>query len=149
MNVMQTGLLLTGAVIAWNAFNKAQASGTLNFYPASVSNISFDGITPVISLGIMAQNPSGQSFTVNSLVGNLFANDTLIGNVSSFTNTTIQPNSQQLYTVNVRMSLLGIVTDLIKSFRHETGLQQEIEFNAWANVNGYTLPLKLKYKVGQ
>lgn len=138
--------LVTGAVIALTALNKVYASGTLNFYPASIKDISFDGITPVVTLGLAIQNPSGQSFTINSLVGNVTANGTLIGNVSSFNPVYVRANSQQIYYLNVRMSLLGIVNDIIKAF-NGNGISQELKFSAYANVSNYTIPITITYKV--
>lgn len=146
LNILSKAALVTGAIIALTALNKAAASGTLNFYPANIKSIGFDGITPVATLGLAIQNPSTQSFTINSLVGNLTANGILIGNVSSFTPVTVNASSQQVYYLSVRLSLLGIVNDLIKAF-NGGGVSQTIEFKAYANVNNYTIPLTITYKV--
>lgn len=147
MNVLQTSLLVGGALVAVNAFQKASAAGTLNFYPDSIKNIAFDGITPVATLGIMVQNPTGQRYQVKSLVANLTANGFNIGNVSSFTPTYIAPNSQSVYLVNVRLSLLGIVTDIINAF-NGGGVRHVITFKGFANVDNFVVPINMQYVVG-
>lgn len=146
MTGLAKAALVTGAVLALTALNKVYASGTLNFYPASVKDISFDGITPVVTLGLAIQNPSGQSFTVSSIVGNVTANGTLIGNVSSFNPIYVKANSQQVYYLNVRLSLLGIVNDIIKAF-NGGGIGQQFVFSAYVNANNFTIPLTITYKV--
>ena len=146
MNVLTSVLLTGGAIIAFNAMQKAQASGTLNFYPASVKNIRFDGITPVVTLGLAIQNPSNQRFTIKSFAGNLYANDILIGNVSSYVNTIVAPNSQTVYDLNIRLSILGIVNDIIEAFQGN-GLRQELELQAWINVDSFVVPVNIKYSI--
>jgi len=147
MNVLQSSLLIGGAIVEVNAFQKASAAGTLNFYPDSIKNIGFDGITPVATLGIMVQNPTGQRYQVRSLVAKLIANGFEIGNVSSFTPTYIAPNSQSVYLVNVRLSVLGVVTDIINAF-NGGGFRHEVQFKGWANVDNFVIPLNMTYVVG-
>ena len=147
MNILQSTLLIGGALVAVNAFQKASAAGTLNFYPDSIKNIAFDGITPIATIGIMVQNPTGQRYQVRSLVANLTANGFNIGNVSSFAPTYIAPNSQSVYLVNVRLSVIGIVTDIINAF-NGGGIRHEIQFKGFANVDNFVVPINMKYVVG-
>jgi len=90
-----------------------------------------DGITPIATFGLMIQNPSSQSFTIKSLAGNISANGFRIGSVSSFIPLTIRPNSQQIYLLNIRLSLIGVVSDIIAAF-NGNGARQVVEFNAVA-----------------
>jgi len=138
--------LAAGAIIALTAFSKAKAAGTLNFYPEGVRSITLDGITPIISLGLVIQNPSSSSFQVKSLVGNLSANGFIIGNVSTYQAVTVRANSQSVLVLNVRLSILGIVGDIIKAFNGE-GVQQIMTFKAWANVDNYSAPITISYKI--
>jgi LEA14-like dessication related protein len=139
---------VAGALIAFNAFNKSRARGMLNFYPAGLKDIKFSGVTPIATLGIVVQNPSSQYFTIRSLSGNLFANNILIGNVSNFGTTIIPANAQIVYYVNIRLSILGIVNEVIRSFKKESGFTQNLELQGYANVNNWPVPLRLQYKVG-
>lgn len=140
-------LLAAGAIVAFSAFQKVNASGSLNFYPASINQITFDGMTPVANIGLAIQNPSNQQFVIHSIAGNVYANDYLIGNVSSYINQTIKANSQAVYNLNIRFSILGIVNDIIRSFENKSGINQILELQANINVDNFTIPLKVKYKV--
>lgn len=147
---MKTGqVILTGAaiLIGYNLFAKSNAAGTLNFYPTKVTNIGFDGVTPVATLGLAAQNPSNQRFTLRSITGNLTANGYMIGNISQFLSQVIQPTSSSVIYLDIRLSLLSVVTDVINAF--QTGnFTQELIFKGWVNVDGILQPLDIKYKVG-
>lgn len=146
MTTLQTTVLVGGAIIALTAFQKFRSAGSLNFYPGSLKNIYLDGITPVATFGLVIQNPSSQSFTVKSLAGNLTANGFQIGNVSSYLPIEILANSQRTYNLTVRLSILGVVNDIISAF-NGNGATQTIEFKAWANVDNLSVPITLKYKV--
>lgn len=141
-----TIVLAAGGILAYALYSKGRALTTLNFYPASVRDISFDGVTPVMKIGIAIQNTSGQNMVLRSFAGNVYANGYLIGNVSNFIPVAIRPNGQTLLTVNTRLSILGIVQDIIAAFRGE-GIRQTFELDARANVDNYQLPIKIKYSV--
>lgn len=148
MNVaIKTGLVVGGALLAYNAFAKGTALKTLNFYPKKVDSLKFDGATPVITFSLAVQNTSNQNLVVKSLVGNLYANDFLIGNISMFRPVRVSPNSETVLSLTIRLSLLGVVQDIIRAFSNG-GLQQNLDFDARANVDGYNIPIRIKYKIG-
>lgn len=137
---------MVGGLLAYRAISQTTAGGRLNFYPGSLREIGMDGITPVAVLGLVVQNPSDQSFTLKSFVGNVYANGYLIGNVSNFINTVIAPNQATIYNLQVRLSILGVVQDIIAAF-NGTGITQYIELKSYANVNNFTIPVNITYKV--
>ena len=132
--------------MALTAFQKASASGTLNFYPESLRHVEFDGITPVATFGLVIQNPSSQKFTIRSLAGNFTANGFRIGNVSSFTPISVNANSQTVYLLTVRLSLLGVVQDIINAL-NGNGIKQNVTFNAWVNVDNYSVPINMIFQI--
>ena len=144
---LSTGLLVGGAILAYNAFTKAGALQSLNFYPKSITDIRFQGVTPVMRLGLAIQNTTNQRLIVRSLAGNLYSNTYLIGNISTFSPLAINPNSETVLQITVRLSLLGIVQDIIDAF-NGNGLQQKIVFDARANIDRYQVPINIKYTVG-
>lgn len=147
---MKTGhaiVTAAAALVAYNLFTKSQASGTLNFYPTKVSNIGFDGVTPVATIGLAAQNPSNQRFTLRAITGNLSANGYVIGNISQFLQQVIQPTSSSVIYFDVRLSLLSVVSDVIEAFQ-TNNYSQELRFEGWINVDGFLQKLDIKYKVG-
>lgn len=133
--------------ILYGLFRKGKALGNLYFFPKSFKGIRFDGITPVMTLGLAVQNTSNQSFTVNSLAGELWANKYLIGNVSQFDSYTVKANSQTVIDVKVRLSLIGIVTDIINAISNNT-FSQTLELDSIANIDNLQVPIQLKFKFG-
>lgn len=138
--------MVGGAVLALTALNKTRAAFALNFYAGGVSGFAFDGVVPVARLGIVVQNPSAQSFSVNSIVGNVSANGFLIGNISSFMPQTIPGYGQKTIYVDCRLSLVGIAADIIAAF-NGSGIKQVVKLEANANVNSLLLPISITYKI--
>lgn len=147
MTNTQTVLLVGGGLIAYTMFTKKAALGSLNFYPASIKNIHFDGSTPVMTIGLAVQNTSNQKFILRSMAGNLYANSYMVGNLSFFQEQQILPNSQGTLWVDIRMSLIGAVQDIIRDFQNNN-FSQELHLDAYANIDNYQVPIDLKYKVG-
>lgn len=135
------------AFLIYGLARKAQAVGTINFVPDKVHDLKWDGLTPVLVVGFGVQNTSNQFFTVKSLAANLYCNNYYCGNISYFTPTEIKPNSQGILTVNARLSLIGVVNDIIEAWNNGD-FSQEIEISGYANVDNLQVPLKFKYKIG-
>ena len=95
----------------------------------------------------MAQNTSNQVLSCYSFAASLTANNILIGNVASFTPQIIAPNSQQIISVDVRLSILGIVNDIIRDVQFGN-FQQDIILNGFANVDNYQVPITMTFKAG-
>lgn len=144
----QTFAYAAAGLIAYNLFTKGRALATLNFYPANVTGVRFDGLTPVLTLGLAVQNTSGQQMILRSFAGNVFANGYLIGNVSSYIPTTIQANGQSIIYVTARLSILGLVNDIIEAIQTKS-FKQSFDLSAFANVNNFQVPVKIKYSVGE
>jgi hypothetical protein len=133
--------------VLYNIFNKSAAAGTLNFYPESVRQIRFEGATPIMTVGLAVQNTSASKFVIKSIAGNLYANTYLVGNLSYFTPQAINPNSQSVILLDVRLGLLGIVQDIIRAFQFGN-FQQDLIFKSFANVDNFQVPINITYKVG-
>lgn len=71
MNRSEVLFLGIGGAIALLFYSKARAAGTLIFMPGGVSDIGYDGVTPIITLNLIAQNTSSAGFTLESLAANL------------------------------------------------------------------------------
>lgn len=148
MNVaIKTGLFAAGALLAYNAFAKGNALQSLNFYPKKVYDIKMDGVTPVLKIGLAIQNTSNQFLMLHSLAGNVYCNDFLIGNVSAYTPTRIGANGETILILSIRLSLIGIVQDIIRAF-NGGGWKQKINLDARANIDRYQIPVKVSYQIG-
>lgn len=144
---LKTGLLAAGAVIAYNALAKGKAAMSLNFFPGKFSNINFKNGSPTANFSILAQNSSNQFLKINSIVGNLYSNGYLIGNVSSYNINELKPNSESFINLNVRLFLIGVVQELIDAIKGN-GFTHVINFEGQINLNKFQVPLNLKYTVG-
>lgn len=145
---LQALLLAAGGFIIYSLVRKGQALGNLFFYPKSLKGIKFEGATPVMTLGLAVQNTSNQSFTVNSMAGELYANNTFIGNVAVFSPVVINANSEQVIDIRVRLSLLGIVNDIIQGIKNRT-ISQALELDSIANIDNLQVPINIVYKFGK
>src|SRR5688572_25979107 len=132
MTTLQTGALTAAAAIAFSFFMKGRAAKTLTFLPGAVHSVSFDGTTPVIEFDLIIQNPSNRGFNIMGLSGNLTVNDFQVGNFTSYRQTFVRPLANTSYRLNVRLSILGIVNDLIRAIQGG-GITQIMKFKAWVN----------------
>lgn len=145
--LIKTAAIIGGGIIAYNVLIKGKALGKINFVSGGVHSFAMQGITPILTVGVIAQNTSSQKFIVRSIAGNVTADGYLIGYVSYFGQTEILPNSQAQILVPIVLSPLGIVQDIINAFQMNDSTQQ-IEFKGYANVDNFQVPIDNKYKVG-
>lgn len=134
-------------MLGYSLIRKETALKTLNFSQAGVHDFEFDGLTPVFVLGLGIQNTSNQSFTLNSIAGNVYANGYYVGNVAHFTPQTIKSNWQGILLLDARMSLLGIVNDLIKAYQNRN-FTQKINLKATANIDRLQVSINEDYVIG-
>lgn len=147
---MKTGeaLLLGGAaLVLYNFYAKGTAAQGLYFYPAAVRNIRMEGGAPTMTLGIAVQNVSNQKMVLHAFAGNLIADGYNAGNISSFTRQEINPRSQTVLLVEVKLNPIAIVQEIIQIFQY-SNFSMEIKLSAQANVDYQVVPVTLKYKIG-
>lgn len=136
------------ALVGFWALSLARAAGTLSFYISSI-DLSFSGITPVIRINLIVQNPSGTSFTIRSITGNLYSTMETrpIGSVSMFDTIVIAANSQSILPIYVRLNAMSVVSDLLTLIQRGSGNPQSIKLDGYVNANGIVHPLDLDYKI--
>ena len=148
-SVLNPLLIGAGLLVAWNFLKKGVSSQSLIFLPGQVKGVYFDGITPYITVGIIVQNTSNQNYTIRSLAGNVTANKNgsnyNIGNLSTFTPQYIYGNSQRTIWVDLRLSLIGIVSDILNSYQE--GISQTIKFSGNANVENVQVPIEFIFTI--
>lgn len=147
MTKTQVVLLTAGGFIAYNLFVKGHSLSTVNFYPDKVQSVNIVSGTPYMVVGLLVQNTSNSKLVVNSVAGNVYANDTLIGNAANFSPYAINPNSQGMMYLSIRFSVLGIVNDIFDAFQNKN-FTQNMVFDGFANVDNFQVPIKITYKVG-
>jgi hypothetical protein len=145
MNKLTAVGIGAGAILLYSLFTKQKALESLVFYPHSLKDIRFDGVTPVMTLGLAVQNTSNKKFTLNSIAGILYANNYIIGNISGFIPQVIPANSQTIIFIKARLSLIGIVSDVIRAIKNKT-FSETLELESKANIDNLQVPVNLKYK---
>lgn len=141
-------LLLPAALfIGWLVYSQKKALDQLQFLVQGVG-IKFDNFTPILKVDLMCQNVSNETFKINSIVGSLYSNNNYIGNVSNFTQISVLPSSQIIVPIEIRLSLTGIVSDLINLITTKSGITQNLVLNGYINASGIVAPLNINYKLG-
>lgn len=82
------------------------------------------------------------------MAGNLYTNSTYVGYVSNFSAIDIPPRSESVIPVAIRLSLLGIVSQLIEGLTNGSWTQ-DLELDLKTNVDNLVVPMTIKYKVGK
>ncbi len=77
-------LILVGFAGLLYLWNLDKAASNLIYFPGRITGFSLNGLSPVITLELIVQNPSNVSFTIASLAGNVTSDGTQVGNVSDF-----------------------------------------------------------------
>ncbi len=109
--------------------------------------MKFDHGKPSLIANLKVQNTSNQAFTLQSMAGNVYANNTLVGNVALFSSVTIPPNKQAIIPMNIDLLLIGLVNNIIDAITNGS-VKQNLELEALANVDGFQVPVDLEYKIG-
>lgn len=140
-------VLIALAALGLFAFSKKHAIDVLNYYIPSIT-AHLDGATPVLRLLIAIQNPGNDTFSVTAIVGNIFIDGKLIGNVSSYARAIVPGPGEVRYPLDLRISLAGVALDVYNFFSAGIGGSHELKFSGYLNGNGLVLPVDLSYKVG-
>jgi hypothetical protein len=148
--VTTKGAIFTGAAlfVAYSLFRKSQAAGDLFYFPDKVYSFKFDGLTPVMVIGLRVQNTSNQRFNIYSFAANVTSNGYIVGNAYSFTPQSVAANSESIVLVTLRMFTISLVNDLINAFETKN-FTQTITVKGQMNVDNLQVPVTLDYKIGQ
>jgi LEA14-like dessication related protein len=142
-------ILIIGALAgAYWLWSKASHGSNLVFYPHKISSITFDGFNPILNADIYIQNASNTAFTIDSLAGNVYANDTLVGNVSNFSQQQIPANSQISYPVTFRLNPIGLVDTIVSAIQNQS-TPVTLVVDAKANAEGVQLSVPMEFKINQ
>ncbi len=148
MTATKATVIVGAAALLVYALKKTYSATALNFYPSDVISASMDGMTPTVRIRIAVQNPTTDNFTMKSFVANVYANDAVIGNVYTYIGKVIEPLSTSFFDVTLRLSLIGIATDVYQAIVNHTGFTQQIKMVAHTLVDSILLPVTLDYKIG-
>ena len=148
MQIKTQHVLLAGAagLLLYSAY-KARSVANLLFFPGNVLSLGFYGANPVMTFNLQIQNTSSLPVIVNALGGNLFSNDTLVGNVYSTQPIEVPANGRVYHTLEAQFLLVGIVNNLIDAWQYKN-FTQKLQLQGYANVSGLQVPLDLEMSIG-
>lgn len=134
---MKTNTILflgAGALLLIYLGNLGVAGNVLQYY---ISAVDFTGLTTG-RIVLVVQNPSNASILLNSMAGTITCNGTTLGNVSNFQGgVTIPANQQTQVTIQVALSLTGIMSQLYAALTNPTGTNKlTFVIQGNANING-------------
>lgn len=124
-----------------NAIGLGAVASTLNVY---IKGFGFGN--GGVSVQLAVQNPRSTGFTINSIVGNVFANGNQIANLSSFYPVLVAPNSESIVPVTLRTGVLDIFSNLRDIIDGELNLGARIDIVGTINVNDTAIPLNIQYQ---
>lgn len=137
-------LLIAGAILAYNAFAKSTAAGNILFYPDNIHSVDIGGSGLILTAKIRVQNTSGQKFVIRSFAGNVFDNGSLVGNAENFQTVEVNPNSQILYPITIRIGWFGIADKIIEAWS-SNGIGVKMDIKGSVNAENQQVKVALTY----
>jgi LEA14-like dessication related protein len=145
---METSTLLFlagGAFLVWKFLVPGVAVSNLIFLENGMSLDISNPLRVVINLSVIVQNPTSGSLTLNSMAGYFYVNGSQTGNVSYFTPTVINPNSQTQIQLQLSVNDISLVSDIMSYINSGTG-SLAVEIKGTANVNNVPVPIDLSFQ---
>ncbi len=137
--------LTGGAILLYMLVAKARTLGQLVFFPEKLRALQWIGGAPVITLGIMVQNTSNNSFTIQSFAGSVYVKDS--GETTLVTPVAINGNSQGIMEVKISLMALAVVNQIIQSIE-DGNFEMTLMMEANANVDNLQVPVEMSFKIG-
>jgi hypothetical protein len=141
--------LFTGLAvfIGYSLIRSGVSAGQILWYADGIHKLTFEGMSPVLQIRVRAMNTGNVRYTLNAFAADVTANGTIVGNANFFSQQVIEPRSQVVLLVNIRLMPVAIVNDLVTAFQTKN-FRFKIDVNGTANVNNLQLPVNLTYNVG-
>jgi LEA14-like dessication related protein len=141
--LLAIGLIGAGLIV----FNRLQTAGSAERLKYVFKNIKAEfqsAFVVQVNIDIEIQNPTSNSFVIQSMAGDLSLNGQYLGNVSNFTATQITGNSATPYRVSVQLSTLSMSANLVSLLTNFSGVTAKID--GTINVDNLGVPIMLSYK---
>ena len=137
---MRNLILIGGALVALYIIGRTRLATNVKVL---FRGLSFGGglRKPSISLRFGVQNPTDQTATVRSIVGQVDANGRTVADVSGFQALQVGPNTESILTVQAQPAAVGIVQTVAEFLRQKERGPVRVTFTGTANVDGVNLPI--------
>lgn len=129
-------LIGIGAFVVWNLTGLARAANVLQVV---FKGVSVSGLTS-LKITLTIQNPSNATLQINSMVGTITVNGNELGNISTFNQVTVLPNSQQDVIIDLGIGILDLPA-VIQNVIQQPLQSYDVSVTGTANVNGIMIPI--------
>ena len=128
-----------GAAILLYLVGRKKLSGSATF---SFEKFKVDLKKKAIIITLGVNNPTSQSLTINSIVGNLSLSGKVVAAVETFVKTNVMPNAKTLIDLTVKPSLVGLAqTVLALAKKTQKAADLKMKFVGNGNVDGIAIPI--------
>lgn len=134
--------LLPATIIGYLVYKKYVLVKTISVFFKSIDFSSMSLLYPTINIVVQINNPTDITATIQNIKGDLYLNNTYIGNVIGITPTTLVTGSSTL-RIPVTLSYTGVAS-LIKGLSTK-GIN--LRFTGSIMVDLITLPLNFEYNI--
>ena len=134
--------LLPATIIGYLVYKKYVLAKTISVFFKTIDFSSMSLLYPTINIVVQVNNPTDITATIQNIKGDLYLNNTYIGNVIGITPTTLVTGSSTL-RIPVTLSYIGVAS-LIKGLSTK-GIS--LRFTGSIMVDLITLPLNFEYNI--
>jgi LEA14-like dessication related protein len=134
--------LLPATIIGYLVYKKYVLAKTISVFFKSIDFSSMSILYPTINIVVQVNNPTDITATIQNIKGDLYLNNTYIGNVIGITPTTLVTGSSTL-RIPITLSYTGVAS-LIKGLSTR-GIN--LRFTGSIMVDLITLPLNFEYNI--
>lgn len=134
--------LLPATIIGYLVYKKYVLAKTVSVFFKTIDFSSMSLLYPTINIVVQVNNPTDITATIQNIKGDLYLNNTYIGNVIGITPTTLVTGSSIL-RIPVTLSYTGVAS-LIKGLSTK-GIN--LRFNGSIMVDLIVLPLNFEYNI--
>lgn len=134
--------LLPATIIGYLVYKKYVLAKTISVFFKSIDFSSMSLLYPTINIVVQVNNPTDITATIQNIKGDLYLNNTYIGNVIGITPTTLVTGSSTL-RIPITLSYTGVAS-LIKGLSTK-GIN--LRFNGSIMVDLIVLPLNFEYNI--
>jgi LEA14-like dessication related protein len=134
--------LLPATIIGYLVYKKYVLAKTISVFFKSIDFSSMSLLYPTINIVVQVNNPTDITATIQNIKGDLYLNNTYIGNVIGITPTTLVTGSSTL-RIPITLSYTGVAS-LIKGLSTK-GIN--LRFTGSIMVDLIVLPLNFEYNI--
>lgn len=135
-------LLCAGVIYAVSLYGKTTAAKNLKvlFQGLKFEKSGSGNLLPALLLSFKIINPSSNTLQINSIVGDIFLNDSLLSTVEQTNPINIPANNISIYTIKLQTGITNVLQSFLSLIRKKQ--KAVIRFEGVANSSGFMIPIK-------